>query len=568
MLSYLQSLIEDPRSQRKLVLVIVCIALLLDNMLYMVIVPIIPHYLTNVTKELSDRYSQVYIYSQNVTTMVNDTVRHHINKTSMTRWGMRRSESAERQIGMLFASKAFVQLLINPISGTIIDKVGYDRPMMFGLTVICLSTVVFAFGHSYGVMMLARSLQGVGSAFADTSGLAMIADRFTEESERTKALGIALAFISFGSLVAPPFGGILYDHFGKVLPFLVLSSIALIDGCLMLIVMKPVRIERRTQKATGDLPKGTPIWRLLRDPYIATCAGALAMSNVSLAFLEPTISMWMEEKLKTTNTEEGMVWLPSFFPHVLGVYSTVYLARRFPKYQWLMAAVGLSLEGFSCLCVPFCNSFVTLMIPICLLCYGIALVDTALLPTLAFVVDHHYSSVYGSVYAIADISYSMAYAFGPVVAAGLVKSISFTGMNVVIFLTNVLYAPILLVLRNVYKYEGEFIEGEGENVGGGGGGGEGVSIQNAPKPHMRTYMLNGSDSVGAKPLDSKDDPYASMQPHDGGSNVPAFQTDFSNAFGPNSAGNDFAPPRPPPPPPPPTYTQAQQPGWKNQGPLD
>lgn len=31
--------------QRKLVLVIVCIALLLDNMLYMVIVPIIPDYL-------------------------------------------------------------------------------------------------------------------------------------------------------------------------------------------------------------------------------------------------------------------------------------------------------------------------------------------------------------------------------------------------------------------------------------------------------------------------------------------------------------------------------------------
>ena len=34
----------------------------------------------------------------------------------------------------------------------------------------------------------------------------MIALRYTEEEERTKALGIALAFISFGCLVAPPFG--------------------------------------------------------------------------------------------------------------------------------------------------------------------------------------------------------------------------------------------------------------------------------------------------------------------------------------------------------------------------
>jgi DHA1 family vesicular acetylcholine transporter-like MFS transporter 3 len=40
----------------------------------------------------------------------------------------------------------------------------------------------------------------VGSAFADTGGLSMIADRYTEEAERSKALGIALAFISFGCL--------------------------------------------------------------------------------------------------------------------------------------------------------------------------------------------------------------------------------------------------------------------------------------------------------------------------------------------------------------------------------
>ena len=35
---------------------------------------------------------------------------------------------------------------------------------------------IFAFGKSYAVLFVARSLQGLGSAFADTSGLAMIAD--------------------------------------------------------------------------------------------------------------------------------------------------------------------------------------------------------------------------------------------------------------------------------------------------------------------------------------------------------------------------------------------------------
>lgn len=43
--------IQEPKHQRNLVLVIVCIALLLDNMLYMVIVPIIPEYLQKIESD-------------------------------------------------------------------------------------------------------------------------------------------------------------------------------------------------------------------------------------------------------------------------------------------------------------------------------------------------------------------------------------------------------------------------------------------------------------------------------------------------------------------------------------
>lgn len=45
--------IHEPKHQRNLVLIIVCIALLLDNMLYMVIVPIIPEYLHKIDQAKS-----------------------------------------------------------------------------------------------------------------------------------------------------------------------------------------------------------------------------------------------------------------------------------------------------------------------------------------------------------------------------------------------------------------------------------------------------------------------------------------------------------------------------------
>ncbi|KAF7488640.1 Vesicular acetylcholine transporter [Sarcoptes scabiei] len=432
--------IEEPRSQRRIILFIVCVALLLDNMLYMVIVPIIPDYL----REIGAWETHVEGAEIEYRNVSNKFVPFRIGGTTVY-------EGEDSAVGMLFASKAIIQLFVNPFSGAIIDRIGYDIPMMIGLGVMFFSTAVFACGQSYGVLFLARSLQGVGSAFADTSGLAMIADRFTEENERQRALAIALAFISFGSLVAPPFGGILYQIAGKEVPFIVLSLVCLIDAFLLKFVMQPTKDLQ--QEYSTEKPTGTPIHTLLMDPYIACCAGALVMANVSLAFLEPTISLWMEDTMHVEEWQMGLVWLPAFFPHVLGVYSTVTLVEKYPRYQWFFAAFGLALEGVCSFILPFSRSFWFLILPISGICYGIALVDTSLLPTLGHLVDLRYVSVYGSIYAIADISYSIAYAIGPIIAGSIVESIGFTALNVCIALSNILYVPVLAMLRRVYDYE-------------------------------------------------------------------------------------------------------------------
>lgn len=451
----LWSKIQEPVMQRRLVLIIVCIALLLDNMLYMVIVPIIPDYL----RELGTFGEEARLEALNAT---RGAPRPHTGH----------QDSAT---GFLFASKAIVQLMVNPFSGALIDRIGYELPMLIGLTIMFLSTLVFACGGSYSILFFARSLQGAGSAFADTAGLAMIADRFTEENERSRALGIALAFISFGCLVAPPFGGTLYQFAGRAMPFLILALVCAIDGGLLLTVMKPIKDQLRVTQ--NESPTETiPIWRLMMDPYIAVCAGALTMSNVALAFLEPTISLWMEDNITTDNWKIGMIWLPAFFPHVFGVVLTVKMARAYPQKQWLMAACGLALEGFCCLIIPFATNCTMLIIPICGICFGIALIDTALLPTLGYLVDVRYVSVYGSIYAIADISYSVAYAVGPILAGGIVEAIGFTALNFLIAISNLAYAPVLMYLKHIYDFKP--FESEAN-----------ILMADPPKKEYQTYSL-------------------------------------------------------------------------------
>ncbi|KAL3121823.1 hypothetical protein niasHT_002051 [Heterodera trifolii] len=436
---------SQPNMQKRLVLVVVSVALLLDNMLYMVIVPIIPKYLRDI-----HAYEVEYVGYHNET-------RRLANGSIVVRMigGQIDYLDEEIELGWLFASKALLQIFVNPFSGFIIDRIGYELPIIIGLIVMFSSTAIFALGRSYGVLFFARSLQGFGSAFADTSGLAMIADRFSEESERSAALGIALAFISFGSLVAPPFGSVLYSLAGKSVPFLILSFVCLIDAFMVFWVIQPkahVSVARNPE--TGERLQGTPMWRLFMDPFIAICSGALIMANISLAFLEPTITTWMAEAMPgTPDWQVGMIWFPPFFHHVLGVYVTVRLLRRYPQKSWLFAAIGLAMEGLSCLAIPFVQSVGALIIPLSTICFGIALIDTSLLPLLGNLVDTRHVSVYGSVYAIADISYSLAYAFGPIIAGGIVNTLGFLALNIFICVLNVAYTPLLGMLRKVYDYQ-------------------------------------------------------------------------------------------------------------------
>ena len=45
------------------------------------------------------------------------------------------------RVSRLFASKAFVQLLANPLVGSVTQRVGYSKPLMAGTAVLMASAI-------------------------------------------------------------------------------------------------------------------------------------------------------------------------------------------------------------------------------------------------------------------------------------------------------------------------------------------------------------------------------------------------------------------------------------------
>uniref|UniRef100_A0A3B4G498 Solute carrier family 18 member A1 n=1 Tax=Pundamilia nyererei TaxID=303518 RepID=A0A3B4G498_9CICH len=336
-------------------------------------------------------------------------------------------EEENVRVGLLFASKAIIQLLVNPFVGPL-TNIGYHIPMFAGFIIMFVSTI-FAFSGTYALLFVARSLQGIGSSFSSVA-LGMLASVYTDDEERGIAMGVALGGLAMGVL---PFGSVMYDFVGKSAPFLILAFLAVFDG-LQLCILQPSKI------SPGSV-EGTPLLTLLKDPYILVSA-SLCFANMGVAILEPTLPIWMMQTMCSPKWQL-IAFLPASVSYLIGTNLFGVLAN---KMGWLCSMLGMFIVGISLLCVPFATSIYGLIGPNGGLGFAI-MVDSSMMAIMGYLVDIRHASVYGSVYAIADVALCMGFAI-PSTGGALVQAVGFPCLMVFIGVINILYAPLCFLLRN------------------------------------------------------------------------------------------------------------------------
>ena len=89
------------------------------------------------------------------------------------------------------------------------DLLGRKRLFLGGLVVFTAASLLDGLSGSQGMLIGARSLQGLGAAFISPAALAIISTTFKEGSDRAKALGIWAAIAIGGSAVGLVLGGAL-----------------------------------------------------------------------------------------------------------------------------------------------------------------------------------------------------------------------------------------------------------------------------------------------------------------------------------------------------------------------
>ncbi|CAF4102991.1 unnamed protein product, partial [Rotaria magnacalcarata] len=303
----------------------------------------------------------------------------------------------------------------------------------------------FAFAQTYTALFVSRAIQGFGSSLTAVSGVTMLCDRYKDSDEkRGKAVGLAGSGLSLGLAVGPVYGGTLYTYFGMKVPFLFLAGLALFDGLLRLSIISWTDLKSSGQSSAK---KSISIFKILLDPYIAICLGALFVCPLGAASLETLLPTWMSIEFHSNPSIQGLAFLSLSL--TLFISSLIFGWLGFKIGRWLCAILGLILMAVSLFLIPLSKSVIYSCVINSGAGFAVGMVVTPILPLIMSIGDLRFPSVRANLPSIGVSAYCSSYFLGPILSGCVVKYLTFQWTLYIIAILCLIYSPLLLFLRNI-----------------------------------------------------------------------------------------------------------------------
>jgi EmrB/QacA subfamily drug resistance transporter len=136
------------------------------------------------------------------------------------------------------------------LGGRLGDTIGRKRTFIVGVALFTISSVLCAVAWDEVTLVIARLSQGVGSAIASPTGLALVATTFPKGPARNAATAVFAAMTAIGSVMGLVVGGALTEWSWR-LAFLVNVPIGLVMIYLARTALRETNRERMKLDATG-----------------------------------------------------------------------------------------------------------------------------------------------------------------------------------------------------------------------------------------------------------------------------------------------------------------------------
>lgn len=142
--------------------------------------------------------------------------------------------------GYLVTIYSVFYLVFSPILGPISDRIGRKKMIGIGMIVFSIASVATGLSGNYVLILIARSITGIGAAFAAPNVWSFIGDTFKYE-ERGKITAIVASALSLGMILGVPIGSALAQWKNWVVSFYVLGILSILVGILIFVIFPTVK---------------------------------------------------------------------------------------------------------------------------------------------------------------------------------------------------------------------------------------------------------------------------------------------------------------------------------------
>lgn len=147
------------------------------------------------------------------------------------------------------------------LGGRLADTFGRRRMLQLGLLLFALASLVAGLAQGSAMLIAARGLQGLGSAFIAPAALSLLTSNFAEGAERNRALGAWGAISGLAAIVGVMLGGVFTETIGWRWIFFVNIPI----GIILAVIGPRIVAESRadTRRKSFDVAGATTLTALL-----------------------------------------------------------------------------------------------------------------------------------------------------------------------------------------------------------------------------------------------------------------------------------------------------------------
>jgi MFS transporter, DHA1 family, multidrug resistance protein len=288
---------------------------------------------------------------------------------------IQRLGASGRDLGLLTAISALMQLFFAPLWGSLSDRVGRKPVLLVGVFGYALTLLLFGLSTRLWMLFAARALNGMLSSATMPTALAYITDNTTAK-ERGGGMGQLGAAMGIGVVLGPGLGGVL-STYSLATPFFVAAGLCLVSLVLVWLFL-PESLPATARREPAQ-PKATAfgqIWRSLVGPLGIMLVMAFVVS-FGLSSFQGILGLYALRKFGYGPEQVGVIWMVVGGVLIVGQGAlTGWLTKRWGEVT--VIRVSLLTSALSYALILLAATYLTVLVTTGLFILFIALLGPAL----------------------------------------------------------------------------------------------------------------------------------------------------------------------------------------------